>query len=738
MSAMSQEPHRPHDSAGPAFDTTADTQSLLASFPVPTAAEAVALEDGWNIDDDCWDLDQMLGLNGQEDSAAAPELLSPSQEPAGIGGLSGGGSSVVPPLIGGLLEGAAAVTSAAQQLPGGGGGGGGGAMMQQQQQLYGAVVQQRQGGMEVATRPGDDAAQQASPAFPLQLQPDGAAPASEDMVLNPAAAAVYREWQQPDEQQQQGPAQYPYNGQIWQQPLHHHQQQFHPHPHHQYQHQHHHPHQYQHHHQHHHHQQSGLQQCAQYPPPQSSGSGQLEPNIAQLPLAVDQQHHRLPLMPVPAVVPSLSPLPVLQPPPQQLLLRQLLETAAAALPGPAGTASGAAAAGSAGSAGSVSCRHALETTRGGNGGEELQPPQPPQRYGSWPYPHPASNGLQHQQPTQPPPPQLQSVHLPARNGEHMDLLRRLLAAGKAGPKFWAAVLQNGDGGKNATVSDLLQPAATSASGAAGAGGSSSNAFAAAGSDRVSKGVGCLPVYATLPADVVRARYAPGSPTTSATFTYIGPARPAKTDYTTGSGGYAKSAFHPFPNDVQLALCGVLGSLLDGASAAAAASAAAVLAAAHSQPLLTATASSIAVAGGHGCRRAGGGGGGGGGAKGQWPPTPGLCYFLDKEYRTHCLDHHDMTNHKCTKNGHVTHSLHRLLVVRCIGVRPEDACAGGAAGVEEGAAAAGSAGAKGGKGGRRKGNTSGGDDGFGGQLVQVKATRDGVVATFAFGKSWPCM
>eukprot|EP00198_Chlamydomonas_reinhardtii_P008816 XP_001698153.1 predicted protein [Chlamydomonas reinhardtii] len=352
MSAMSQEPHRPHDSAGPAFDTTADTQSLLASFPVPTAAEAVALEDGWNIDDDCWDLDQMLGLNGQEDSAAAPELLSPSQEPAGIGGLSGGGSSVVPPLIGGLLEGAAAVTSAAQQLPGGGGGGGGGAMMQQQQQLYGAVVQQRQGGMEVATRPGDDAAQQASPAFPLQLQPDGAAPASEDMVLNPAAAAVYR---------------------------------------------------------------------------------------------------------------------------------------------------------SAGSAGSVSCRHALETTRGGNGGEELQPPQPPQRYGSWPYPHPASNGLQHQQPTQPPPPQLQSVHLPARNGEHMDLLRRLLAAGKAGPKFWAAVLQNGDGGKNATVSDLLQPAATSASGAAGAGGSSSNAFAAAGSDRVSKGVGCLPVYATLPADVVRAR-----------------------------------------------------------------------------------------------------------------------------------------------------------------------------------------------------------------------------------------
>ena len=398
--------------------------------------------------------------------------------------------------------------------------------------------------------------------------------------------------------------------------------------------------------------------------------------------------------------------------------------------------------------------------------QPLQPqpqPQPQQLWhlsggGCWPHPHPASNGLQHQQPTQPPkppqppqlpqppqPPQLQSVHLPARNGEHMDLLRRLLAAGKAGPKFWAAVLQNGDGGKNATVSDLLQPAATSASGAAGAGGSSSNAFAAAGSDRVSKGVGCLPVYATLPADVVRARYAPGSPTTSATFTYIGPARPAKTDYTTGSGGYSKSAFHPCPNDVQLALCGVLGSsLLDGATAAAAAAAssAAVLAAAHLQPLLTATASSIATADGHGRGRAGGtgggGGGGGGGAKGQWPPTPGLYYFLDKEYRAHCLDHHDMTNHKCIKNGHVTHSLHRLLVVRCIGVRPEDARAGGAAGVEEGAAA-GSAGAKGGKGGwGGKGNTSGGDDGFGGQMVQVTAKRDSVVATFEFGKSWPCM
>eukprot|EP00198_Chlamydomonas_reinhardtii_P008817 XP_001698154.1 predicted protein [Chlamydomonas reinhardtii] len=162
------------------------------------------------------------------------------------------------------------------------------------------------------------------------------------------------------------------------------------------------------------------------------------------------------------------------------------------------------------------------------------------------------------------------------------------SAGKAGPKIWAAVLQDGDGGKSCTVADLLQPAAASASGAAGAAGGSSNAFAAAGSDRVSKGVGCLPVYATLPADVVRAR------------------------------------------------------------------------------------------------------------------------------------------------------LHRLLVVRCIGVRPEDARAGGAAGVEEGAAA-GSAGAKGGKGGwGGKGNTSGGDDGFGGQMVQVTAKRDSVVATFEFGKSWPCM
>ncbi|KAG2441642.1 hypothetical protein HXX76_003260 [Chlamydomonas incerta] len=328
---------------------------------------------------------------------------------------------------------------------------------------------------------------------------------------------------------------------------------------------------------------------------------------------------------------------------------------------------------------------------------------------------------QHQPQTQT---QTQRLLVPSRE-QCMQLLGRLIAGGSAGPQFWSAIHTNGG---RTTVADLLEHLPQAA--AAGANSSNGGDVRCGGA-----GVGSMPAYATLPVEEVRSLYTPGgggAAASSTAFPYLGPSRPEVCDYTTGSGGYAKSNFHPFPRDMQQALSDALGAPPQDAAGGRSAA----------------------------WERGGGSSSGGCGGDGEWPPTPGLYYLLDKEYRTHCLQHHDVTNYKCVKSGHVTHGLHRSLVVRCTGVRqeggPAAAAAAAAAGVGGAGAGAGddaAGGAAGGAGGGRrrakgvtaggtkgkgKGKAAGGDDGFGGRLVEVEPKKAGYAATFEFGTSWPCV